>query len=92
MAAAMVDHDRVRGRPWLIDLFLFMAAIMANHDRVHGRSWPIMAVVDHGRPWLVMAGHGRSWPVMTGHGCRHGLCNYLSFVAEFMAEAMVDNG
>ena len=52
MAAAMVDHDRVRGRPWLIDLFLFMAAIMANHDRVHGRSWSIMAwsVVDLGRP------------------------------------------
>ena len=35
---------------------------------------------------------GRPWPVMADHGCGHGLCNYLSFVAEFMAEAMVDNG
>ena len=79
MAAAMVDHDRVRGRPRFVHLLPFMTAFMADHDRVHGRSWRSWPV-----PWSAMVDHGRSWPVMTGHGCRHGLCNYLSFIATIM--------
>ena len=98
---AMANHDRTwirswptmvdDGRPWPTmagSVSTMVCALVVDHVRVHGRS--------HGRSWTSTVDHGKPWPgpwsTMMNHGCGHGLCNYLSFVAEFMAEAMVDNG
>ena len=82
MATVMVDHDRVRGRPWFMHLLSFMAAFMADHGRTWIRSWSTM--VDHSRPRSVTVDHGRvrgrPWSPMAGYGCGHVLCNYLSLL------------